>query len=280
LEEAHPKLRFRIVEVSTRGDRDRETPLHLTGGVGFFVKGLELALLDDEVDLAVHSLKDLPSRVPPGLALGAIPERGDPRDTLVSESGDALVDLPPGARVGTGSPRRKAQILALRPDLRVVGIRGNVDTRLEKLTSRAYDAVVLAAAGLIRLGHESVITETLPPETLLPAAGQGALAVEIRADDERTRSLVEPVNHEPSWAAATAERAFMARLGAGCHVPAAAYAQVGDDELWLRGLVSSHDGQSIIRSERRGSSDKAAMIGDSVAEDLLDRGADKLLRDA
>lgn len=280
MEEAHPKLRFRIVEVSTRGDRDRETPLHLTGGVGFFVKGLELALLDDEVDLAVHSLKDLPSRVPPGLALGAIPERGDPRDTLVSESGDALVDLPPGARVGTGSPRRKAQILALRPDLRVVGIRGNVDTRLEKLTSRAYDAVVLAAAGLIRLGHESVITETLPPETLLPAAGQGALAVEIRADDERTRSLVEPVNHEPSWAAATAERAFMARLGAGCHVPAAAYAQVGDDELWLRGLVSSHDGQSIIRSERRGSSDKAAMIGDSVAEDLLDRGADKLLRDA
>lgn len=280
MEEAHPKLRFRIVEVSTRGDRDRETPLHLTGGVGFFVKGLELALLDDEVDLAVHSLKDLPSRVPPGLALGAIPERGDPRDTLVSESGDALVDLPPSARVGTGSPRRKAQILALRPDLRVVGIRGNVDTRLEKLTSRAYDAVVLAAAGLIRLGHESVITETLPPETLLPAAGQGALAVEIRADDERTRSLVEPVNHEPSWAAATAERAFMARLGAGCHVPAAAYAQVGDDELWLRGLVSSHDGQSIIRSERRGSSDKAAMIGDSVAEDLLDRGADKLLRDA
>jgi len=280
LEEAHPKLRFRIVEVSTRGDRDRETPLHLTGGVGFFVKGLELALLDDEVDLAVHSLKDLPSSVPPGLALGAIPERGDPRDTLVSESGDALVDLPPGARVGTGSPRRKAQILALRPDLKVVGIRGNVDTRLEKLTGRAYDAVVLAAAGLIRLGHESVITETLPPETLLPAAGQGALAVEIRADDERTRSLVEPVNHEPSWAAATAERAFMARLGAGCHVPAAAYAQVSDGALWLRGLVSSHDGQSIIRGERRGSFDKAATIGDTVAEDLLDRGAGKLLRDA
>ena len=280
MEEAHPKLRFRIVEVSTRGDRDRETPLHLTGGVGFFVKGLELALLDDEVDLAVHSLKDLPSSVPPGLALGAIPERGDPRDTLVSESGDALMDLPPGARVGTGSPRRKAQILALRPDLKVVGIRGNVDTRLEKLTGRAYDAVVLAAAGLIRLGHESVITETLPPETLLPAAGQGALAVEIRADDERTRSLVEPVNHEPSWAAATAERAFMARLGAGCHVPAAAYAQVSDGALWLRGLVSSHDGQSIIRGERRGSFDKAATIGDTVAEDLLDRGAGKLLRDA
>ena len=205
LRDAHPATGYRIVEVSTRGDRDQDTPLHLTGGVGFFVKGLELALLDDEIDLAIHSLKYMPSRVPAGLALGAIPERGDPRDALVSQTGAGLNGLPPGALVGTGSPRRKAQLLGLRPELNVADIRGNVDTRLQKLKTPNYDAVVLAAAGLIRLGREDQITEILPPETVLPAAGQGALAIEIRADDEQARTLVTAVNHRPSWAAASAE---------------------------------------------------------------------------
>ncbi|MGD2218565.1 MAG: hydroxymethylbilane synthase, partial [Gemmatimonadales bacterium] len=220
LERHHPAARFAIVEVSTRGDQDRETPLHQSGQVGLFVKELEQALLEDRVDLAVHSLKDMPSRVPSSLCLAAVPERADPRDVLVSDRGESLTELPAGARIGTGSPRRKAQIAALRPELRVVGIRGNVDTRLRKVEGPHYDAVVLAAAGLIRLGRAEAITETLPPELLLPAAGQGALAVEIRADDRSTSALVAPLNDRASWAAAAAERGFMARLGAGCHVPA------------------------------------------------------------
>jgi hydroxymethylbilane synthase len=272
LESVHPNLRLEIVEVSTRGDRDRDTPLHLAGGVGLFVRRLELALLEQEIDLAVHSLKDMPSRLPPGLVLGAIPERGDPRDALVSDGDARLAELPAGARVGTGSPRRRAQILALRPDLEIVGIRGNVDTRLRKLEGPDYDAVVLAAAGLIRLDRESAVTQALPTEMLLPAAGQGALAVEVRADDERTRDLVAPIDDAPSWEAAMAERGFMARLGAGCHVPAGAYAVVDRNGLWLRGLVSSHDGQTVIRGERYGPVGEARLVGKALAEDLLDRG--------
>jgi hydroxymethylbilane synthase len=275
--EARPQVECDFVEITTRGDWDRETPLHLAGGVGFFVKGLELALLDDEIDAAVHSLKDLPSRVPPGLALAAVPERGNPYDALVSASGAALDDLPEGARVGTGSPRRKAQLLRRRSDLRVVGIRGNVDTRLEKLRGPEYDAVVLAAAGLERLGRAEAITETLGPETMLPAAGQGSLAVEIRADDEHTRDLIAAVNHAPSWAAANAERALMARLGAGCHVPAAAYAVLDGDALWLRALVASHDGQELILAEARGTADDPRAVGYDAADDLLARGAAALL---
>jgi hydroxymethylbilane synthase len=246
--------------------------------VGFFVRGLETAILQHEIDLAVHSLKDMPSRMPPNLALGSIPERGDPRDTLISETGASLMDLPAGARVGTSSPRRKAQILARRPDLTIAGIRGNVDTRLRKLEGSGYDALVLAAAGLIRLGRERAIDQVLPPEVLLPAAGQGALAVEIRADDDRIRPLVTPVNHFPSWAAALAERAFMARLGAGCHVPAAAYAVVDDGELWLRGLVASPKGRTIMHSARRGPLNAAEALGTCVAEDLLRQGARDLLK--
>jgi hydroxymethylbilane synthase len=279
LERDHPDVAFQIVEVSTRGDRDRETPLHRAGGVGLFVKGLEVALLNGQIDAAVHSLKDMPSRVPPDLALAAVPQRGDPRDTLVSAAGRTLMDLPGGARVGTGSPRRKAQILSLRPDVEVLGIRGNVDTRLRKVFAGDYDAVVLAAAGLIRLGREEAVTEWLSPETLLPAAGQGALAVEIRAGDEETQTLVAAANHRASRAAARAERSFMARLGAGCHVPAAAYAVVEGDEgwLWLRGLVASHGGQTMIRAERRGAISAAEGLGEAVAEDLLERGAGPLL---
>jgi hydroxymethylbilane synthase len=276
----HPDVEFEIVEVSTRGDRDRRVPLHQAGGVGLFVKALEYALLDGEIDLAVHSLKDMPSRTTPRLSLAAIPERADPRDALVSKAGLRLSELPPGSQVGTGSPRRRAQILALRPDLEVVGIRGNVDTRLSKVKEAAYDAVVLAAAGLDRLGRRDAITEILSPETMLPAAGQGALAVELRADDEATHTLVAPVNHTPSWAAAGAERAFMARLGAGCHVPAAAYAVVDEHDIRLRALVADMDGEKIIRGERQGEIGEAELLGRRIAEELLDRGAGELLREA
>lgn len=273
----HAGRRFEIVELSTRGDRNRATPLQLIGGVGFFVKELELALLEHNIDLAVHSLKDLPSCLPPALALGAIPARGDPRDALVSATGAKLMDLPTGARVGTGSPRRRAQILALRPDLEVVPIRGNVDTRLIRFADRNYDALVLAVAGLVRLGRESAISEVFRPELMLPAAGQGALAVEVRAGDEQIRSLVRTMNDRATWAAVTAERAFMARLGGGCHVPAAAFAQPWDEQLWLRGLVSSYRGQRTIRGERYGSPEAAEAIGKALADDLLDQGAEEFL---
>jgi len=277
LRDHHPEIELRIVEISTRGDRDRRVPLHQAGGVGLFIKELEYALLEEEIDIAVHSLKDMPSQTPSALSLAAVPERGDPRDVLVSETGLGLADLPAGSRVGTGSPRRKAQILSLRPDLEVVGIRGNVDTRLSKLADPGYDAVILAAAGLVRLGRQDAITEVFPPETVLPAAGQGALAVEIRAHDERTRALVAAVNHPPSWATALAERAFMARLGAGCHVPAAAYALLKDQDLLLRALVADHNGERIIRGERRGSVNAAEALGRAMAEELLSRGAGDVL---
>lgn len=277
LEPEHPGIEFRIVEVSTRGDRDRETPLDQAGGVGVFVKGLEIALLDGQIDAAVHSLKDLPSRVPPDLALAAVPRRADPRDTLISAEGRTLMELPAGSRIGTGSPRRQAQILALRPDLEVVGIRGNVDTRLRKVGRGSYDAVVLAAAGLVRLGRQDAITEWLAPEMMLPAAGQGALAVEVRAGDEPTRAIAARANHQSSWAAALAERGFMAHLGAGCHVPAAAYALMDGGELWLRGLVASRDGRRVIRAERPGGLHEAQSLGGLVADDLLERGGGELL---
>ena len=280
LEENHPHIHCEIVVVSTRGDRDRKTPLHMTGGVGVFVKELELALLSREIDLAVHSLKDMPSQVPPGLALSAVPRRGDPRDALVSKSGAHLADLPAHGRVGTGSPRRKAELLALRPDLVIVGIRGNVETRLRKLQDKHYDAVVLAAAGLVRLGRDSVITQVLPPETMLPAAGQGALGVETRADDARIRALVAPVNHRASWAAVMAERAFMARLGAGCHVPAAAYAIVDRGDVWLRGLVASHDGKAVIRGHEKGPTDDPVALGTEVADSLLRQGAGAFVQES
>ena len=277
LRDQHPGFRFRLVEVSTKGDQDRHIPLHQAGGVGLFVKALEFSLLDREIDLAVHSLKDMPSRVTDGLALAAVPERADPRDALISTSGACLQTLPAGARIGTGSPRRKAQLLAHRPDLEVAGIRGNVDTRLQKLSGPRYDALVLAAAGLSRLDCQDVITEMLQPETMLPAAGQGSLAVEIRAGDDETRAVLRSINHEESWAAAEAERSFMAHLGAGCHVPAAAYAVAGHGEIWLRGLVASLDGQTIIRAERRDSWDDGRAVGQAVADDLLERGAAPLL---
>lgn len=278
LEREHRGIEFRIVEISTRGDRDRQTPLVQAGGVGMFVKGLEIALLDGQIDVAVHSLKDMPSLVAPDLAIAAVPRRADPRDTIVSASGAMLMSLPARSRIGTGSPRRRAQILALRPDVGVVGIRGNVETRLGKLREGTYDAVVLAAAGLVRLGRQDAITEWLAPERMLPAAGQGALGVEVRAADEQTRVVAASANHPPSWAAAQAERGFMAHLGAGCHVPAAAYAVEDRSQLWLRGLVASRDGRTVIRAEGRGTMEEAQALGRLVAEDLLKRGGGVLLR--
>jgi len=277
LERRHPHVRFQVVEIHTLGDQRQDVPLFQVRGTGLFVKELEQALLRGEIDLAVHSLKDMPTRLPPGLTIAAVPEREDPRDALVSRLGLSLAAMPRGARIGTSSRRRAAQLLALRPDLRIVDIRGNVDTRLRKAEGGEYDAVVLAAAGLIRLGRADRITEVLSPEVILPAVGQGALAVEIRADDERTIPLVAPLDHPPTRAATTAERAFLARLGGGCHVPIAAYAEVDGERIRLRALVASPDGRAVVRGDREGSVSQAASLGRALAEDLLARGADSLV---
>ncbi|MCP4540210.1 MAG: hydroxymethylbilane synthase [Chloroflexi bacterium] len=277
LQNHHPDVSFQVVEISTRGDRVRDVPLFQAGGVGLFVKELEYALRQDEIDLAVHSLKDMPSQVPPELTLAAVPERGDPRDALVSRLKLPLMDLPDGARVGTSSRRRAAQLLALRPDFQIVNLRGNVDTRLRKAESDQYDAVVLAAAGLMRMDQDDRITETLSPEMMLPAGGQGALAVEVRSDDEQTIFLAAPLNHPPTWTTVIAERAFLARLGGGCHVPIAAYAELKGNQLWLRALVGSPDGRTLVQGERRGTASQAEMLGRALAGELLEQGAAELL---
>ena len=277
LQRHHPHVCFQTVKVRTQGDRRQNVPLFQAGGVGLFVKELESALLEGRIDLAVHSLKDMPSQSPPGHAIAAVPEREDARDALVSRLGLTLARLPDGARIGTSSRRRAAQLLALRPDFQIANIRGNVDSRLRKAQSEGYDAIVLAAAGLIRLNRTGDITETLSPEMMLPAAGQGALAVEIRADDKRARALTAPLNHLPTWHATVAERGFLARLGGGCHVPIAAYAVVENGQLWLRALVASGDGRTLIAGERRGGTSEAEALGRTLAEDLLKRGVAELL---
>lgn len=274
LKQLHPQLNVEVVEIHTAGDHLATVPLHQIGE-GAFVKELERALLAGEVDLAVHSLKDMPSQVTAGLRIAAVPGREDPRDALVSRLGVPLARLPVGARVGTSSLRRTAQLRALRPDLQILAMRGNVDTRLRKAEGEGYDGTVLAAAGLIRLGLAGRITEYLAPEVILPSPGQGALAVECRAEDERVQALVSPLDDLPSRLATTAERSLLSYLGVGCHVPVAAYATVQDGQVWLRGLVANEDGSTIVRGEEQG--EEAEQVGYALAQQLLALGAEELL---
>lgn len=270
-----PNLDVAIQEIKTLGDRVRDRALSEVGGKGLFVKEIETALAAGEIDLAVHSLKDMPTAQPPGLTLAAVLERADPRDALLVRGGGDLHGLPGGARVGTSSMRRRAQLLAARPDLQVVDLRGNVDTRLRKLREGQYDAVILAVAGLERLGHVGAISQLLPFEIMLPAVGQGALCIETRADDTATRALITPLDHAPTHRAAQAERAFLRRLEGGCQVPIGAYAQVNGGRIHLRGLVASLDGRRIVRDEIDGPAAEA--LGIELAERLLAAGGDQIL---
>jgi hydroxymethylbilane synthase len=275
-----PHLDLHLKTIKTHGDLVRDRALSQVGGKGLFVKEIESALLAGEIDLAVHSLKDMPTELPRGLALGAILARADARDALVVRGqGTDLADLPEGAVVGTSSLRRRAQVLAQRPDLRVRDLRGNVDTRLRKLRSGQYDAVVLAAAGLVRLGHADEIDQYLPPNLMLPAVGQGALCVEIRANDSATRSLLAPLDHEPTHQATSAERAFLHRLEGGCQVPVAAYGQVHDSELQLWGLAASLDGKQLVKDEIRGPATSAVRLGSELAERVLAGGGQAILEE-
>lgn len=278
----HQGLEVRIEIIKTSGDMMRDVPLVAIGGKGAFTKEIEEALLDERIDLAVHSLKDLPTILPEGLQLSAITEREDARDALIlradSPTGNAsLESLPQGAVVGTSSQRRMAQLRHLRKDIQIKDLRGNVDTRLRKLDEGSYDAIILASAGLLRLGYGYRISQAIPTESILSAVGQGALAVETRADDARTIHLVEPLNHEPTRLACAAERALLRALGGGCQTPIAAHALIDAGRLRLEGLVASVKGDSIIRDRLEAEPADAERAGVKLANRLLEMGANALL---
>lgn len=268
-----------LIQIKTEGDVATGS-LSQIGGQGLFTKRLQIALQNKEVDLAVHSLKDLPTQDAEGLSICAIPQRETTADALVSNKYQSLQDLPPDAVVGTGSVRRAAQILHLRSDLRIADIRGNVDTRLRKLDDGDYDAIVLAAAGLTRLGWQDRITSYFSPDELLPAVGQGALGLETRTDDEQTNAIVSQLNHVESFAMAMAERHMLRALFAGCLAPVGAVTGVNDETLTLTGVVLATDGQSRIEASVSSSLDQYAALGQSVAKELVDNGADTLLKSA
>jgi len=278
LEQAHPGLRVSLVPMVSRGDKLLDAPLAKIGGKGLFVKELETALLEGEADIAVHSMKDVPMDFPEGLGLYCICEREDPRDAFVSNTYASLDELPAGAVVGTSSLRRQAQLLARRPDLQIQFLRGNVNTRLAKLDAGDYDAIILAAAGLIRLGFEARIRSSISAEDSLPAGGQGAVGIECRTADAEIHALLAPLHHADTAARVVAERALNKHLNGGCQVPIACYALLEGEQLWLRGLVGQPDGSQLLRAEQRAPVAQAEALGVAVAEALLAQGAAAILQ--
>lgn len=277
LEAHHSGLQVELLGMKTKGDIILDVPLAKVGGKGLFVKELEQAMLDDRADIAVHSMKDVPMEFPEGLGLAIICEREDPTDAFVSNHYDCLEDLPQGARVGTSSLRRQVQVQAARPDLEIISLRGNVNTRLTKLDNGDYDAIILASAGLMRLEMHDRIRSRLSIEMSLPAGGQGAVGVECRTDDARTRALLAPLHHADTADRVIAERALNRRLEGGCQVPIACYATLDGDNLYLRGLVGNLTGEKVLRAEITGPRKDAEKLGIQVAEMLLDQGAGEIL---
>ena len=272
-----PDITVTLTRIQTSGDKIVDVPLAKIGGKGLFVKEIEEALLSGEIDFAVHSMKDVPTQLPDGLEILCVPPREDSRDALISRTGCRFQELPVGARVGSSSLRRQSQFLHARPDLRIEMLRGNLDTRLKKLKEGQFDAIILAAAGLRRLGWTEEITEYLDPQLCLPAIGQGALGIEGRSDDQFVRSILNRLTHPPTQVAVTAERALLHRLEGGCQVPIAAYATLTNDQVHLEGLVASVDGKTVIRDAVQGTRAEAQALGTRLAERLLARGADKIL---
>jgi hydroxymethylbilane synthase len=277
IEALSSEVRVELNVIKTTGDKIVDVPLSKLGGKGLFVKEIEDALLARSVDLAVHSMKDVPSVLPGELIIAMIPAREDPRDVLVTRHGSRLSDLPEGAVVGTSSLRRTAQLKKIRSDLRIENLRGNLDTRLRKLREGLYDAIVLAAAGLHRMGWNDCISCYLEPEEFLPAIGQGALGIEVRRDDTEMLELLAPLHHPDTAVAVEAERSFLEKLEGGCQVPIGGYARVVGDRVELSGLVASLDGREIIRRTARGPRTEAASLGRGLAQELLDAGAKRIL---
>ncbi|WP_218950518.1 MULTISPECIES: hydroxymethylbilane synthase [unclassified Acinetobacter] len=278
LEALHANLKVELVTFVTQGDKILDTPLAKIGGKGLFVKELEAALLDGRADLAVHSMKDVPMALPEGLSLAVICEREDPLDAFVSNTYNSFDDLPQGAKVGTSSLRRKCQILKQRPDLEIIDLRGNVGTRLSKLDAGNYDAIILASAGLKRLGLGERIRHTLEPVVSLPAVGQGALGLECRSQDQTVLDLILPLMHTETNACVRAERAFNAYLEGGCQVPIAGYATLENGQIHLEGRVGSVDGQTLLKAQQIGLPEQAEQLGVKLAQDLLAQGAGEILK--
>ena len=277
IEARHSDIQVELVRIKTTGDKILDSPLSKIGGKGLFVKEIEEALLSKRIDLAVHSMKDVPATLPDGLILTAFPEREDPRDAFLSVKYQDLEQLPSGARVGTGSLRRSAQLLHIRPDLELGPMRGNVDTRLGKLEAGSYDAIILAVSGLKRLGLEDRISQALAVEKLLPAIGQGALGLEARREDERTIRCVDFLNHRKTEVTVKAERAFLIELEGGCQVPLGAYCRTENGQMHLEGMVAELDGSRVLRDRMTGTEDDAQEMGVTLARRLLAAGADEIL---
>lgn len=273
----HPGLKVELVKMSTQGDKILDAPLAKIGGKGLFVKELEQGMLAGDADLAVHSMKDVPVDFPEGLHLSVICRREDPRDAFVSNQFESLLELPSAARVGTSSLRRECQLREDRPDLEILPLRGNVNTRLSKLDNGEFDAIILAVAGLKRLGFENRIRSALTPEESLPAIGQGAIGIESRKDDTEINALIAPLRCTETWTVITAERALNRRLAGGCQVPIAGYAILEEGQIYLRGLVGRPDGSLMLRAERTGTAEAAESLGTQLAEDLLKQGAADIL---
>lgn len=276
IREANPDLEVSISKIVTKGDRNRRTQLDRMAGIGVFVKEIEEALLDGRIDIAVHSLKDVPTEMPQELCLLAVTERLDPRDVLVSRTG-RLDEIPPGSKIGTGSLRRTVQLAQYRPDLETCGIRGNIDTRLRKVSSGEVDGVILAAAAILRLGWEDKISEYLPIESFLPAVGQGTLVIEARLDDREVAELVSPINNLPTWQSITAERTFLSALGGGCRAPIAALGTVGYTTLKLQGMVADISGRKVLYASEEGSAMSPEEIGAQLAQKMLNMGASEFI---
>ncbi len=277
LKENNPAQNVALVTIKTKGDKILDVPLAKVGGKGLFVKEIEQALLDHRIDIAVHSMKDMPAEIPDGLCIGAIPQREVATDVLISRAGERFAELRRGAVIGTSSLRRAAQLRHARPDIEIVPLRGNLDTRLKKLETENLDAIVLAAAGVKRLDLEHRITEYLASETMLPAVGQGALCIEMRRNDPVIEPIVKALDHPGTRAIILGERAFLSRLGGSCQVPVAGYGEVKSKTFHLTGLVADLDGSRIFKAELSGAMDSSEAIGISLAEALLSRGADKIL---
>jgi len=277
LKEKFPGLPVEITVIKTKGDIMQDVSLVKIGGKGVFVREIEEALLRDEIDIAVHSMKDVPVELPDGLEIGVITEREDPRDVLISRDGRKLDELPHGARIGTGSLRRGFQIKNLLPDIEIVALRGNLNTRIRKVETDSLDGVVVAAAGIRRMGWVHRVSQFIPVEMMLPAVGQGALGIELRGNDKKVRDTVSFVNHPSTWLEVTAERSFLRWLGGGCRLPIAAYGKRNGDALVLMGLVGDRDGRVMIRDTVRGRVEDGEVLGKKLAENILSRGGRAIL---
>ncbi|HHT9128579.1 MAG TPA: hydroxymethylbilane synthase, partial [Candidatus Wujingus californicus] len=279
LKKLNPELEFKIEKISTKGDKRTDAPLSRLGGVGLFTKELEVALIKGKIDLAVHSTKDVPTEIPKELTIGATPKREDPHDVLISSNNASLEKLPDDARIGTSSLRRKAQLLAFRPDFKILDLRGNLDTRLQKLETEDLDAIIVAYAGLRRMDYKGQISQIIPFDIMLPAVGQGSLCIEIRKDDSKINKIVLGIDDRHTRATVEAERALLAKLQGGCQIPIGAYAEIKKNELYIEAVICTLDGDHTIRDRHSGPVSQASKIGDALAQRMLDNGGIKILNE-